>query len=623
MPPSIPASKPRIDLSRYELSVDGRRVKLERQPMELLILFVQRQGQLVTRDEIIGKLWGNDVFVDADRSINAAVRKIRTALRDDPANPKFLETVIGKGYRLVGEVEVVGGAPAPETQLAEPEAPAAKKNIKRLLSAIALLLGVVFVALWVWRQHVNRVSPDSAIHSIAVLPLANLSADPSQEYFSDGLTDELITELAQISSLRIISRTSVMHYKGTMRTAPQIAQELNVDAVLEGSVQRSGDRVRITAQLIAARQDKHLWASSYEEDFKNVLSIQDEIARDVANQIQLRLTSQQHARLSRSRSVNPEAHEAYLKGLYYWSLRGRNNIEKAVDYFNQAIALDPGYALPYAGLAQCYIPLNYFSYISGREARAKSIAAAEKALQLDDSIAEAHTALGSAKSFYDHDWEGADREFRKAIQLNPSYATGHHWYAQMLVALEQNEQALAESQRARDLDPWALIISSGWAGRLYWMRRYDEAIAHIKNTIELDSNFAVSHWEFGSILVQKKDFPDAIRELHKAESLAPDNSLMLGGLGYAYAASGDSVGANAVLHELHRRAAERYVSPYDFVVVYAGLDDKDRAFAWLQKAEDDLDCRLMFLNVEPMLDNLRPDPRFQEFVKHVGLSSKR
>jgi TolB-like protein/DNA-binding winged helix-turn-helix (wHTH) protein/Tfp pilus assembly protein PilF len=618
----IQASKLRIDVSRYELTVNGKRARLERQPMELFILFVQKRGQLVTRDEIIERLWGKDVFVEVDRSINSAVRKIRTVLGDDPAQPHYLETVVGKGYRFVGEIEVVGPATEDNERPMPATAERSRGMGRRLLISVALA-AVVAAALWGWlRRHQNAEPGSVQIRSLAVLPLVNLSGDPAQEYFADGMTDELITEIAQVGSLRVTSRTSSMRYKATAKSAPEIAKELNVDAVLEGSVARSGGRVRITAQLIDARADKHLWANSYETEQKDVLGMEDEVARDVVKQIRLRLTALEQERLSRSRLVNPEAHEAYLKGLYYWNKRDRKGLEKAIEYFNQAIAKDPNYAQPYAGLAESYIPLTYFGYLRGTEARAKVAATAARALELDDSLAEAHTALGSAKSFYDYKWEAAEKEFLRAIELNPSYATAHAWYAQLLGSESRSDEALAQGKRALELDPLSLIINAGWGHRLYRARRYDEALAYLNHAaLELDPNFSSTHWNLGLVYTQQKNFPAAIRELETAEKLFHDeNALVLGGLGYAYGASGDTTRAHAILGRLEHRARDEYVDPYAFALVYTGLKNKDQAFAWLQKASEDRDCWITFLNAEPALDELRGDPRFQDLLRRMDFA---
>jgi len=623
MPAQVQAGKPRIDLSRYELSLDGRRVRLEHQPMELLILLVERKGQLVTREDIVGKLWGKDVFVDVDQSINAAVRKIRSSLKDDPAHPRYLETVVGKGYRLVGEIELGHSLP---NALEKPSQTASLRphvgwrgESGLLACAVLVLVLVASTMTWfAWRR--SPPLQHAQLHSIVVLPLVNLSGDPAQEYFADGMTDELITEIAQVGSLRVISRTSAMHYKATAKIAPEIARELNVDSVLEGSVARSDGRVRITAQLIEARADAHLWASSYEGEVKDVLEMQDAVARDVVKQIRLRLTTGEKARLSRSRPVNPEAHEAYLKGLYSWNKRDRAGLEKAIGYFDQAIAIDPNYALPYAGIAQSYIPLTYLGYVRGEEVRSKVAAALAKALELDDSLAEAHTALGSAKHFYEYDWAGAEREFKRAIELNPNYATAHQWYAQMLGSEARGDEALVEHSRARVLDPFSLIIVSGTGYRLYRLRRYEEAVASLKDAVELDSNFPSVHWDLGLVYAQQKDFPTAIKELQKADVLFRGNPLVLGALGYAYAASGDEIRARTVLLRLENQARQQYVDPEAFALVYAGLENKDKAFEWLNKAIDDREGWVTFINVEPMLDSLRLDPRFEDLLRRLGLA---
>jgi TolB-like protein/DNA-binding winged helix-turn-helix (wHTH) protein len=369
-------AKARLDLSRYELTIERRRVQLEPQPMDLLILFVQKRGELVTREEIIAKLWGKDVFVDVDQSINAAVRKIRSALRDDPATPRYLETVIGKGYRFIGEVEIVGAAPADKP--AEPSTAAGrlqpKTSHKRFLrfmfagTAIALAIAVSVWAGLAWKGRIAGRGPE--IRSVVVLPLANLSGDVAQEYFVDGMTEELTTDLAKITSLRVISRTSAEKYRGSKKSAPQIAQELKVEAIVEGSVLRSGSNVRITTQLIDAVHDKHLWADSYERDLRDVLALQREVAAAIAKQVKATLTPQEDARLSRVPQVNAQAHEAYLRGLFFWNKWTEDGVRKSIDNYQQAIQADPSYAPAFAGLANSYIAMGDFG--GGRTSRAQS-----------------------------------------------------------------------------------------------------------------------------------------------------------------------------------------------------------------------------------------------------------
>src|SRR5258708_2809798 len=398
------------------------------------------------------------------------------------------------------------------------------------------------------------------------------------------MTDELINELAQIGSLRVISRTSAMHFKGSRRSLSDIARELRVETVLEGSIALSGSRVRITAQLIDTLADKHLWAGRYEGQKKDVLELQDAVARDVVKQTRLHLTAQQEARLSRSRPVNPEAHEAYLRGLYCWNKRDRTNLDKAVGYFNQAIAIDPNYALPYAGIGQSYIPLTYLGYVRGIDVRPKVEAALAKALELDDTLAEAHTALGSAKHFYEYDWAGAEREFQRAIELNPGYATAHQWYAQMLGCEGRGQEALVEHNRAVEFDPLSPIINAGTGHRLLRLRRYDEAVASLRNAVEMDPNLASAHWSFGLVYAQQKNSAAAIQELQKAQALFRGNALVQGGLGYAYGVSGDMAQAKAVLHHLEIQAKTQYIDPYAHVLDVDGLGTSVMAFDQLATA---------------------------------------
>ncbi len=364
--------------------------------------------------------------------------------------------------------------------------------------------------------------PPPVIRSLAVLPLENLSGDASQDYFSDGMTDELITELGQISELRVISRTSAMTYKGAHKSLPQIARDLNVDAVVEGTVLRSGNQVRITAQLILAAADKHLWAQSYEGDLRDTFALQKQVARSIAEQIRIELTPHEQAALKNVKRVNPDAYEAYLKGRYFWNKRTADGLKKAIDYFNQAIEKDPSYAPAYAGLADSYALLGDWEYgvLAPKEAYPKAKAAATKAIELDSTLGEAHISLAFCLDGYDWDWESAGREFRRGIELNPGYATGHHWYAWHLTALGRNGEAVAEIKKAESLDPLSLIISADLAEELLIAHRYDEAITQSRKTMDLDPRFAVAHYELGQAFVQKHMYNEAIAELQKAIELS-------------------------------------------------------------------------------------------------------
>jgi serine/threonine protein kinase/Flp pilus assembly protein TadD len=469
----------------------------------------------------------------------------------------------------------------------------------------------------------SRRATRGRIQSVAVLPLADLSdQQPAPDYFADGMTEALITDLAKIKALRVISRTSVMQYKGVQRPLPQIARELNVDAVVEGSVLRSGKRVRITAQLIDAATDQHLWAESYERDLRDVLSLQGEVARAIANDIQVKLTPQEQARLVSARSVDPEAYQLYLKGRFYWSKRTEAGLKKGIEYFHQAIDLDPNYALAYAGIADCYSLLGWdlFGPLPPREALPIAKAAARKALETDDSLAEAHNSLAWTKLAFDWDWTGAEREFKRAIELNPGYAITHHWYAECLAGMGRYAEALAEIRQAQELDPLSLIISSivGWV--LYFDRKNDQAIAEFRKTLELDPNFWVAHWTLGRAYEQKAMFTEAIAEIQKAIDFSGSSPLSLAALGHTYAVSGRRAEAERVLNQLKDSSKQTYISPYGIAAIHAGLGEKDQAFLWLEKAYEERSGWLIWLRAEPGSDPLRSDPRFQDLLRRIGLT---
>jgi serine/threonine protein kinase/tetratricopeptide (TPR) repeat protein len=469
----------------------------------------------------------------------------------------------------------------------------------------------------------SRRATRGRIQSVAVLPLADLSdQQPAPDYFADGMTEALITDLAKIKALRVISRTSVMQYKGVQRPLPQIARELNVDAVVEGSVLRSGKRVRITAQLIDAATDQHLWAESYERDLRDVLSLQGEVARAIANDIQVKLTPQEQARLVSARSVDPEAYQLYLKGRFYWNKRTEAGLKKGIEYFHQAIDLDPNYALAYAGIADCYSLLGWdlFGPLPPREALPIAKAAARKALETDDSLAEAHNSLAWTKLAFDWDWTGAEREFKRAIELNPGYAITHHWYAECLAGMGRYAEALAEIRQAQELDPLSLIISSivGWV--LYFDRKNDQAIAEFRKTLELDPNFWVAHWTLGRAYEQKAMFTEAIAEIQKAIDFSGSSPLSFAALGHTYAVSGRRAEAERVLNQLKGSSKQTYISPYGIAAIHAGLGEKDQAFLWLEKAYEERSGWLIWLRAEPGSDPLRSDPRFQDLLRRIGLT---
>ncbi|MGB7621134.1 MAG: protein kinase [Terriglobia bacterium] len=467
-------------------------------------------------------------------------------------------------------------------------------------------------------RRTRKVSP-RRIQSLAVLPMEDLSGDPAHDYFADGMTEALITDLAKIKALRVISRTSAMQYKGVRKPVPQIARELNVDAVIEGSVLRSGDRVRITAQLIHAVTDQHLWAESYERDFRDILSLQSEIARQIANEVKVTLSPQERARLGTARQVNPEAHELYLKGRYHWNKRSEEGVKKALSYFQQAIECDPTYAQGYAGLADSYTILGYYNTISPEEAYPKGKAAALKALALDDSLAEPHATLGVIKRDFEWDWAGAEEEFQRAVELNPGYADAYNWRGTLFGMLGRREEALREKARALAIDPLSLIIKADLARMFYYTRDYDRSLEQYRAALDMDPNFSPTHLWLAHVYQQKGLFEEAMSELQTGTRLSGDSTYALAKLGHGYAMAGKSDEARAVLSQLSALSKKKYVSPYDMAIVHVGLKENDQAFAWLEKAFEHRSLWLGYLKLEPQLDPLRTDPRFQELVRRVGL----
>jgi serine/threonine-protein kinase len=460
--------------------------------------------------------------------------------------------------------------------------------------------------------------PSLRIESLAVLPLANLSGDPQQDYFADGMTEELIATLGKLSALRVISRTSVMRYKKTEKTLPQIAKELNVDAIVEGSVLRAGDRVRITAQLIQASTDRHLWAESYDRNLRDVLSLQSEVSRAIASEIQTKVTPQEQARLASARAVNPEAYDLYLKGRYEWNKRSKEGLERGLEYFQQAIDLDPNYALAYSGVADSYVVLGNWGLLPGVEVYPKAKAAALKALQLDQNLAEPHASLARVLEDYDWDWLGAEREHQRAIELNPNYATAHHWHAFGLGLTGRNKEALAEIELARSLDPLSTIINAEVALVLYWGRQYDRAIVEARKALELEPGNRPAHAYLGQIYLTKGMYKDALAEFRILQTLPGADPSDSASLAAAYAAAGNREEALRILGRLKQQSKREYISPYSIAMVYVSLGDKDEAFAWLQKGLDNHDGLTDLLKVSPGLDSLRSDPRFQDLLRRMN-----
>jgi TolB-like protein/Flp pilus assembly protein TadD len=473
-------------------------------------------------------------------------------------------------------------------------------------------------SLAVWKLHFwNHSSP--VIRSLAVLPLESLSSDASQDYFADGMTDELISDLGQISALRVISRTSVMAYKHARKPLPQIARELNVDAVVEGTVLRSGDQVRITVQLIEASTDKHLWSESYEGELRDTLALQNKVAKAIANQIRISLNPQEQAALKNVKVVNPEAYVSYLKGRYFWNKRTADSLKVALAYFNEAIDEDPKYAQAYSGLADTYALLGDWQYavMTPKVALPKAKAAAIKALELDSTLGEAHNSLAFCLDGFDWDLDSGGKEFRRAIELNPGYATAHHWYAWHLSLLSRYDEALVEMRKAENLDPLSLIIEADLAELLLLAHSYDESIGQSRKTIEMDPNFALAHNQLGQAYLQKHLQDEAVAELQKAVQLSGGSPTTIANLARAYVVSGKRSEALKLLSDLKKRSSPDYSHASEIAVIHAALGDTDQAMHWLEKGYEERFNPGVLLR--PGFDTLRSDPRFQDLVRRVGL----
>jgi TolB-like protein/DNA-binding winged helix-turn-helix (wHTH) protein/Flp pilus assembly protein TadD len=623
-----------VDLRSGELRKHGLRIRLQEQPFQVLGMLLVHAGQVVTREELQKKLWPADTFVDFDHGLNKAVNKIRDALGDSAESPRFVETVARRGYRFLAEVKgadeiAVRSPESAPAQLAHAsqtsdraefleQAAMLQRRLPPLawkISAVVLL--AVIAAFAAWKIH-SRNLPAPAIHSLAVLPLESLSNDASQDYFADGMTDELISDLGQISALRVISRTSVMGYKHARKPLPQIAHELNVDAVVEGTVLRSGDQVRITAQLIEASTDRHLWSQSYEGELRDTLVLQNKVAKAIAEQIRVSLNPQEQAALKKAKVVDPEAYESYLKGRYFWNKRTADGLKVARAYFEQAIEVDPKYAQAYSGLADTYALLGDWQYavMTPKEAFPKAKSAAIKALELDSGLGEAHNSLAFCLDGFDWDFDAAGKEFQRAIELNPGYATAHHWYAWHLSLVGRNEEAILEMRKAESLDPLSLIINVDLAELLILAHSYDESMRQSKKAIEMDADFALAHNQLGQAYLQKHMNGEAVAELQKAVQLSDGSPTCLANLARAYAASGRKGEAEKILSDLKRRSNPNSSFVPEIATIYVALGAQDQAMDWLEKGYEERFNPGVLLR--PGFDPLRSEPRFKDLLRRIG-----
>jgi len=614
-----------LDLRTGELRKHGLRIRLQRQPFDVLALLIERAGNVVTREDLQQRLWPANTFVDFEHGLNKAINKIREALGDSADAPRFVETVARRGYRFLADVKPAGPAqiqiPIPAPPIETPVPAVAVERRLRIWAVAASAVVVLATGAVVWGLHsAARARPP--IHSLAVLPLESLSSDPSQDYFSDGMTDELITELGRIRALRVISRTSVMGYKHTHKPLREIARELNVDAIIEGTVLRSGDVVRITAQLIDATNDAHLWSDSYQGELRNALTLQGSVASAIAGQIRVSLSSQEQAALRRTTVVNPAAYESYLKGRYFWNKRTANGLSTALAYFNQAIEQDPADARAYSGLADTYALLGDWQYavMTPKEALPRAKDAAMKAIALDPNLGEGHNSLAFCLDGFDWKFADAGKEFERAIALSPGYATAHHWYAWHLALLRRYDDALIEMRKAQNLDPLSLVINADLAELLALARADDEAINQSRKTLELDPSFGLAHNHLGQAYLQKHMINEAIAELQRAVALSGGAATCVANLARAYVAGKRRDDATTLLDDLIKRSSPLHSFASEIAVIYTALGDHDQAMAWLERGASDRFNPGVLLR--PGLDPLRGDARFVDLLRRVGVDQR-
>jgi TolB-like protein/DNA-binding winged helix-turn-helix (wHTH) protein/Flp pilus assembly protein TadD len=619
---------------------NGEVLAIEPKAFRVLLCLIRNPRQLVSKDELLNVVW-KDCSV-SENSLTQCVARLRRVLGDDIHEPRYIATVPTLGYRFLPEVQVaedghlslgipVQNGQVTESGATETERPPTGERLPRpraqspqrwaaalvIIGAVIIVGIVVVVAVGRFQSSVPQKASSVSVHSLAVLPFENLSGDTEQEYFADGMTAELITELAKISSIRVISRTSVMRYKRIRKPLSEIARELSVDAVVEGEVLRSQNRVRVTAQLVDTSTDRHLWSETYERDLRDVVSLQADVAQSIARAIGARVTPAEDNHRASTRRVNPEAYEAYLKGRFFLEKRTTTGFNKAADYFQRAVRIDPHFAEAYAGLASIYNVLGTYGILPPNECFPKAREAADKALQLDDTLSEAYTARGVAWTMYERDWSAAEQDFQRAIMLNPNDANAHHGYAEHLTNVGRAEGAISEMERARELDPLSLPINAT-LGRTYRdARRNKEADVQCRKALELDPDSAMGHWCLGVTSVAEKRYTEAVAEMQRANTLgaAP---LYTWGLGYAYAVSGDRIRAKDIIESLKKRPGNAYMPAYYIASVYGALDEKDLAFTWLQRAYAQRDPQITYLLLDPFMDPLRSDPRYDALVRRVG-----
>ncbi|MGH9769485.1 MAG: tetratricopeptide repeat protein [Blastocatellia bacterium] len=631
-----------MDTGERLLLRDGKPVPLTLKAYDLLVMLVQHPGHLLGRDELTQSLWPDRFVEDANLTVNVAT--LRKALGEGTAGQHYIETVPKRGYRFLACVEEVtpearepvpastsasSGAPTQEqengigredqaiTASAADSAPqtiARSRRRPRLLAFGLLAFGLIAAGMIAIIHYFRMAAPPKReeIKSIAVLPFKLLTPNHNDEYFGLGMADALITSIGNLQQVVVRPTSAVRNYAAAEQDPVAAGRALKVDSVLEGSIQRNGERIRVTARLVSAQDGRSLWSGKFDEEFKDVFTLQDSICRQVVSALALQLTIAERELLAKHSTRDPEAYQLYLKGRYFWNLRSQQNLKKAAGYFQQAIEKDPTNALAYASLAECYTLLSPV-----QEFIPKTRAAATRALEMDSSLAEAHTALAHPSIFYEWDWPAGERELKKAIEINPNYPTARHWYALYLTAMGRLPEALKEIKRARDLDPLSLVINTHLGNILYYSRQYDLAIEQYQKTLEMNPNFALTHFYLGYTYLENAKYEESVAEFQKASSLGED---VLENLGYSYGRWGKRDEARRILQELKKRSKRESGSPSEQALVYLGLGDKEQALQCLQKAcVEEKPYWFIYLNVDPKFDGLRSTPGFRELLRCVGL----
>ncbi len=596
----------RLERRTRRLLRDNEPIALTPKAFDTLLALIERRDRVVDKSELMQLVWP-DSFVE-EANLSQTIFVLRKTLGEAPDGRAFIDTVPRRGYRFAADVQQEMAGPV------QVQRGASWRSRGPWIAAVA-----VAVAALAWFGTTRKWwgGPPSHVESLVVLPFGNLSGDAEQNYFVDGMTDALITNLGQISGLRVISRTSAMTYKSTRKTLPEIARELSVDAVVEGTVQRSGERVRLNLKLIEASTDRTLWAQSYERNLENAVELQNEIARDIAGRIAITLTPRESARLAAARQVNPKVYEAYLKGRYFWNRRSEPDMRQAIDHFEEALRHDPGYAPAYAGLADSYTVYGALGWnLDGDDAWPRAIAAAEKALELDEHLADGHTSRAGIAMNHELDWAKAEKGYRRALELNPGYANAHHWYGYYLLLTGRLREAEAEMRRALELDPLSPIINANIGFCFYAARQFDAALAHWRNALEMHRNYRVLHGYMTMGYIGKGMYAEALAEMQKQRALSGAGPPETAILAYIYGRMGNTREARALLSEMLSRGE---APAYYVAIAHMGLGENDKAFEWLEKSLQERTGPFNELNADPMFDPLRADPRFGALLRRMGL----